>query len=94
MPCRELFLAQPPEWRRRLLPEEGTPVVAVEAARGETLRRFVGPRGLVYGIDRFGASAPLADLARFFGFTPDQLAARVVEHLHALEAAQSGRGTA
>ena len=90
MPCVELFLAQPPERRRRLVPEDGTPVVAVEAARGESLRRFVGPRGLVYGIDRFGASAPLADLARFFGYTPDQLATRVVEHLHALGAAEPG----
>jgi len=94
MPCVELFLAQPPELRRRLFPDDGTPVVAVEAGRGESLRRFVGPRGLVYGIDRFGASAPLADLARFFGFTPDQLAARVVEHLRGLEGAEAGQGAA
>ena len=94
MPCVELFLAQPPELRRRLVPEDGTPVVAVEAARGESLRRFAGPRGLVYGIDRFGASAPIADLARFFGFTPDQLAARVALHLRSLEDAESGAGAA
>jgi transketolase len=86
MPCVELFLEQPPGFQRSLVPSDGTPVVAVEAGRAESLRRFVGPRGLVYGIDRFGASAPLADLARFFGFTPDQLAGRVLEHLRALEA--------
>jgi transketolase len=93
MPCIELLREQPPELRRRLVPVDGTPVVAVEAGRGESLRRFVGARGLVYGIDRFGASAPLADLARFFGFTPDQLSARVVEHLRGLEAAEPARGT-
>ena len=93
MPCIELFLEQPLELQRRLVPVDGTPVVAVEAGRGESLRRFVGTRGLVYGIDRFGASAPLADLARFFGFTPDQLSARVVEHLRGLEAAEPARGT-
>jgi transketolase len=94
MPCVELFLEQPPEYQRSLLPGDGTPVVAVEAARAESLRRFVGPRGLVYGIDRFGASAPQADLARFFGFTPDQLAGRVLEHLRSLEAQDPPRGAA
>jgi transketolase len=92
MPCVELFLEQPEAYRRALLPADGTPVVAVEAGRGESLRRFVGARGFVYGIDRFGASAPLADLARYFGFTPDQLAGRVLEHLRGLEAAGSGPG--
>jgi transketolase len=81
LPCLSLFLEQPAEERRRLVPDDGTPVVAVEAARGESLRGLVGGRGLVYGIDRFGASAPTADLAAYFGFTPDRLAGRVVEHV-------------
>jgi transketolase len=81
MPSVELFLAQPAPVRAALVPESGPPVVAVEAGRGETLRRFVGVRGLVYGIDRFGASAPHPDLAEAFGFTPPALAARVLAHL-------------
>jgi transketolase len=86
MPSIGLFLEQPAEYRRRLVPEDGSlPVVAIEAARGESYRRFVGPSGLVVGIDRFGASAPLADLARAFGFTPDQVAERVLSHLRAAE---------
>jgi transketolase len=43
----------------------------------------VGTHGLLHGIDRFGASAPLADLAAHFGFTPDQLATRVLAHVRA-----------
>ena len=58
-------------------------MVAIEAARGQSLRGLVGARGLVYGIDRFGASAPYTDLAEFFGFTPDRVCARVLEHLRA-----------
>jgi transketolase len=81
LPCLSLFLEQPEEYRRALVPEDGTPVVAVEAGRGESLRRLVGSAGLVYGIDRFGASAPCADLAQYFGFTPDQLAGRILEHV-------------
>ena len=83
MPSVELFLAQPESYRSALLPEDGPPVVALELGRGESLRRFAGSRGLVYGIDRFGASAPHNDLAEFFGFTPDRVAARVREHLKA-----------
>ena len=85
LPCLELFEQQPDEWRDALIPRDGTPVIAVEAARGQSLRGLVGTHGLVYGIDRFGASAPYADLAEFFGFTPDQLCARISEHLQSLE---------
>jgi transketolase len=81
LPCLEVFLAQPEEYRRSLVPDDDTPVVAVEAGVGESLRRLVGSRGLVYGIDRFGASAPAADLAEEFGFTPDKLAGRILDHL-------------
>jgi transketolase len=81
LPSLSLFLEQPEEYQRGLVPQDGTPVVAVEAGRGESLRRLVGTSGLVYGIDRFGASAPFADLATHFGFTPDQLAGRIQEHV-------------
>ncbi|MDJ0852800.1 MAG: transketolase [Myxococcota bacterium] len=81
LPCLSLFLEQPEDYRRGLVPEDGTPVVAIEAGLGETLRRLVGTGGLVYGIETFGASAPFADLARHFGFTPDQVSARVLEHV-------------
>jgi transketolase len=84
MPCLELFLEQPEAWRRSVVPDDGTPVVAVEAGCGESLRRLVGSRGMIYGMTSFGASAPYADLARHFGFTPDQLAARVRSHLAGL----------
>ena len=85
LPCLELFLEQPAEARRAVIPDDGTPVVAVETGCGESLRRLTGSRGLVYGISRFGASAPYADLAEYFGFTPDQLSARVREHLQQLD---------
>ncbi|HME73631.1 MAG TPA: transketolase [Myxococcota bacterium] len=81
VPCLELLLAQPLEYRRALIPDDGTPVVAVEAALAESYLPLLGVHGLIYGIDRFGASAPLAALAAEYGFTPDRLASRVKEHL-------------
>ncbi len=81
LPCLELFLEQSADYRRGVIPEDGTPVVAVEAARAESLRRLIGATGAIYGIDRFGASAPHTDLARAYGFTAEQLAERVGAHL-------------
>ena len=79
-PSLELFAAQPVAYRDELLPTS-VPVVAVEAGRGESWRGLVGRDGLVYGIERFGASAPYQKLAEYFGFTPDALARRVRAHL-------------
>ncbi len=61
LPCLELFLEQSADFRRGVIPDDGTPVVAVEAARGESLWRVIGANGLIYGIDRFGASAVGSD---------------------------------
>jgi len=81
LPCLELFLAQPEDVRHAVIPIDGPPVVAIEAARGQSLRGLVGTRGFVYGIERFGASAPYTDLAEYFGYTPDRVCERVLEHL-------------
>jgi len=81
VPSLELFWQQPADERAAVVPDDGTPVVAVEAARGQAFGRLVGPRGLIVGMDRFGASAPWEQLADHFGFTPEKLTARVAEFL-------------
>ena len=81
LPCVELFLEQSADFRRGVVPDDGTAVVAIEAARGESLWRLLGANGMIYGIDRFGASAPYTDLAREYGFTAEQLAERVRAHV-------------
>jgi len=80
VPSLERLAAQPAAYRDGLL-GRGIPLVAVEAGRAESFRALVGREGLVYGIDRFGASAPYQKLAEYFGFTPDALAKRVRDHL-------------
>jgi transketolase len=81
MPCVGLFLEQSDRDQDAIIPDDGTPIVAIEAGRGETLRRFVGRRGLVIGMESFGASAPYADLAAHFGFTASSVATRVKAHV-------------
>ena len=81
IPCLELFQAQPEEYQQQLVPDDGTLVVAIEAGRGESYRGLVGRRGLVWGINRFGASAPAEEVAQLLGFTPGAVVEHVLEAL-------------
>jgi len=77
MPSRELFDAQPEEYRRSvILPEVGARL-AVEMAHPLGWEKYVGDRGGILGIDRFGASAPGSRLIAEFGFTVENVVARV-----------------
>jgi transketolase len=77
VPAPTLFLEQDAAWRDATLPPT-LPVVTLEAGRTDFWHRFTGRGGLALGIDRFGASAPAADLARGYGFTPEQVSAHVL----------------
>jgi transketolase len=80
VPSLERFAAQDEAYHQAVLPAD-LPAVAVEAGRAESFRALVGREGLVYGLDRFGLSAPWKDLAEHFGYVPDELAAAVRRHL-------------
>ncbi|MBO0688124.1 MAG: transketolase [Candidatus Dormibacteraeota bacterium] len=75
MPSWELFERQPSTYREEVLPASVTARVAVEQASSFGWDRYVGPTGETIAMHTFGASAPLADVQRRFGFTPE----RVVE---------------
>jgi transketolase len=68
MPCTQAFDRQPAEYRNHVLPPNGARLV-VEAAATGTWWRYVGDRGAVLGLDRFGHSAPAKPLFEHFGFT-------------------------
>jgi transketolase len=77
MPSMELFAAQPQRYRDEVLPPAVTARLAVEAAHPQPWYRWVGDRGAVLGIERFGASAPYERLFQEFGFTAEAVAQRV-----------------
>src|SRR5208337_5622231 len=58
MPSWELFEAQPQEYRDEILPPSIRARLAVEAGISQGWCRYVGDKGDVIGLDRFGASAP------------------------------------
>ncbi|AHF04753.1 transketolase [Marichromatium purpuratum 984] len=77
MPSTDAFDAQDAAYRESVLPRAVEARVAVEAAVGDGWWKYVGSRGAVLGIDRFGESAPAGALFKEFGFTVDNLVAVV-----------------
>ena len=74
MPSWELFRAQPESYRDTVLPPDCDARMSIEAAATIGWTQWVGDNGVIYGIDRFGESAPAAQIAQHFGFTPDRIA--------------------
>ena len=73
MPSWELFFRQPDDYKKEVLPED-LPKVAVEAGSSLGWKEIVGDRGVVIGMEGFGASAPGGELMERFGFTPENVA--------------------
>jgi transketolase len=76
MPCWELFAAQPVSYRDEVLPPACEARLAVEAGISQGWERWVGSRGDVVSIERFGASAPGPTVLEKLGFTADNVAMR------------------
>jgi transketolase len=73
MPSWDIFELQPREYRESVLPPAITARVAIEQASTFGWSRYVGDRGRVIGMETFGASAPLKELMKQFGFEPDNV---------------------
>jgi len=71
MPSWEIFEKQDKPYKESVLPPSITARVSVEMAATFGWERYVGLKGRKVGMHRFGASAPLKDLLKFFGFTAD-----------------------
>jgi transketolase len=81
MPSWDIFDLQPQEYRDSVLPPKVKARVAVEQASTFGWERYVGTSGHVIGMKTFGASAPLKELQRKFGFEPDGVVAAAKEQL-------------
>ena len=75
LPSWELFDRQDAAYKESVLPSSVTARVSVEMAATFGWERFVGLKGRMIGMHRFGASAPLKDLLKYFGFTVDAVVA-------------------
>ncbi|MET0849637.1 MAG: transketolase [Candidatus Rokuibacteriota bacterium] len=75
LPSWELFERQSPAYRDEVLPPAVAARVSVEQASTFGWERYTGRDGTRIGIETFGASAPLKELQKKFGFTPEAVAA-------------------
>jgi transketolase len=75
MPSWELFEQQDQAYRDSVLPPEITARVSVEEGSVIGWDRYVGSAGAKIGMHTFGSSAPLKDLLKKFGFTPEKVLA-------------------
>jgi transketolase len=81
MPSWDIFEHQPKEYRESVLPKAVKARVAIEQASTFGWERYVGDEGRVIGMNTFGASAPLKELQKRFGFEPERVVATAKEML-------------
>ncbi|MBV8244111.1 MAG: transketolase [Hyphomicrobiales bacterium] len=81
MPSWDIFEHQPIAYQDSVLPPDVTARVAVEEASTFGWERYVGRSGRVIGMKTFGASAPLKELLRKYGFEPERVTEVVKELL-------------
>lgn len=78
-PSIELFELQSEDYRESVLPKEVKKRVAIEAARGMCWHRYLGEEGIMVSMETFGKSAPGKVLFEHFGFTPENVANKILK---------------
>jgi transketolase len=73
MPSWDIFEHQPQAYQDSVLPPDVTARIAVEQASTFGWERYVGASGRIMGMKTFGASAPLKELLRKYGFEPERV---------------------
>jgi transketolase len=81
MPSMELFMSQPLAYRAEVLPDNVPLRIAIEAAHPMSWYRLVGDRGVVIGIERFGASAPYERIYEELGITSEKVVEQALQML-------------
>ncbi len=81
MPSWDIFEHQPQSYRESVLPPKVTARISVEQGSVLGWERYVGASGQVIGMKTFGASAPLKELQKKFGFEPERIVTTAKELL-------------
>lgn len=79
MPSTELFDEQPEDYRLKILPPDVQFRVAIEAGVTFGWEKYTGLNGFVYGLNRYGNSAPFKSLEEAYGFTAENLVPLIEE---------------
>ena len=74
MPSFQLFDEQDAAYRDSVLPPAAKARMSIEAGATLGWHKYVGDRGIAFGLDHFGTSAPAAAIEKEYGFTPEHVA--------------------
>jgi len=77
MPSPDVFALQDNGYQESVLPSHIKRRVAIEAGASDLWYKYIGPEGLVIGLDRFGESAPAEEVYKAMGFTVDKIVKRI-----------------
>ena len=80
MPCQELFDQQNKDYKNKILSETEL-VVSIEASETHYWIKYTGAKGLNFGVNDFGKSAPYKKIYNHFGLNADNIVQRIKERL-------------
>jgi transketolase len=83
MPSTDVFAQQSKDYQESVLPEQITSRVAVEAGAKDIWYKYVGRQGKIIGLDRYGESAPAAQVYKALGITQEAVVQAVLDLLTA-----------
>ena len=81
VPCQELLEKQTNAYKKNIL-EETKFKISIEAGATNNWEKFIGKKGLAFGIDDFGKSAPYKNVYKHFGLTSENITKKVKEMLN------------
>jgi transketolase len=82
MPCTDIFDQQDKDYQQSILPKQESLIVSIEAGVTFGWEKYVGDGGLSFGINTFGASAPIEALYDYFGLTVEKIVPQIVAKLN------------
>ncbi len=80
MPCQELFDQQNDDYKKKILTETEL-IVSIEASETHYWKKYTGAKGLNFGINDFGKSAPYKDIYNYFGLNALNIIKKIKEKL-------------
>ena len=82
LPCVEIFEQQSDEYKESVIPQDHEKIMVIEASMASAWKGYAGRKGVVVGMEGFGASAPAPELFKHFGFSDENVIEKLKEMIN------------
>ncbi len=82
MPCVEIFEQQSDEYKNSVIPKGLEKIMVIEASMASAWKGYAGHKGIVIGMESFGASAPAPELFKHYGFSDENVIEKLKEMIN------------